>query len=62
MRTWDYDITTLGTGPAAERWELERKILYGLNGTKLNADRLRRHLPYLNIPEDRRAFLQLILT
>jgi hypothetical protein len=37
MRTWDYDITTLKNDGVAQRWLLERKILYGLNGTKLNA-------------------------
>ncbi len=61
MRMWDYDAKTLGTGDAAERWKLERMIMYGLNGEKIDAALLRKYLPTLTIPPDRRAFLELIL-
>ncbi|MBI2635953.1 hypothetical protein HYW84_01370 [Candidatus Peregrinibacteria bacterium] len=61
MHTWDYDRRTLTDDEVGQRWKLERMILYGLGGEKIDADLLRKHLPYLNIPEDRRCFLTLIL-
>lgn len=42
-------------------WRLERLINYGLNGVKLNADELKKYLPQLRIPQNRRAFLELLL-
>lgn len=61
MHLWDYDIGTLEPGEAGERWKLTRLILYGLGGEKIPPDLLRKHLPFLKIPEDRRAFLMLLL-
>jgi len=61
MHTWDYDIGTLQQGEEGERWKLTRMILYGLGGEKIPPALLRKHLAYLRIPEDRRAFLRLIL-
>ena len=61
MHTWDYDRQTLTHDEAGERWALERAILYGLGGEKLDAALLRKHLSSLNIPDDRRYFLTLIL-
>ncbi len=61
MRIWDYDPATLAQGDIAERWQLERGILYGLAGTKLNAALLKKHLPFLRIPPEHRRFLTLIL-
>lgn len=61
MHTWDYDQRTLTDDEAGQRWKLERQILYGLGDEKLDEAHLRKHLPFLNIPEDRRYFLTLIL-
>lgn len=61
MHLWDYDRRTLTDDEAGQRWKLERQIVYGLGGERINAALLRKHLPYLNIPEDRRYFLTLIL-
>ena len=65
MHNWDYDLATLGKGPEAERWMLERLILYGLNGKKIPLRLLRKHWDYLknrnNIPEERIHFLSLFL-
>ena len=61
MHLWDYDRQTLTHDDAGERWALERAILYGLNGKKLDEKLLRKHLPYLKIPDDHRYFLTLIL-
>lgn len=61
MHLWDYNPATLATGDDAERWMLERMILYGLNGKKLNATLLRKHLPHLKIPPEHRHFLTLLL-
>ncbi|HLD71326.1 MAG TPA: hypothetical protein VI873_01780 [Candidatus Peribacteraceae bacterium] len=62
MRTWDYDATTLGTNETAKRWKMERMVMYGLNGEKLDGELLRAYLPTLNIPPDHRAFLALLLS
>lgn len=60
--TWDYTAEEYEKQAAAdERWRLERLINYGLGKEKLRRDLLERHLPSLNIPEDRRAFLELLL-
>lgn len=61
MHNWEYDLTTLQEGDDAERWKLERLILYGLHGEKLPAALVRKHLPLLRIPEEHRHFLSLIL-
>ena len=65
MHNWDYDLTTLKAGPEAERWMLERMILYGLNGKKIPLNLLRKHWEYLKdcktIPEERIHFLSLFL-
>lgn len=62
MHFRDYDEATIDTGtPAGERWLLERMILYGLNGKKIPADLLRKHIHDLNIPEDHRGFLTHLL-
>lgn len=60
--TWDYDEENLKKQAAADPvWKLERLILYGLHGKKLNHKELAKHLPKLRIPEDRRAFLELLV-
>jgi hypothetical protein len=59
---WDYheqDYLKQAAGDPA--WHLERLILYGLNGSKIDRKVLEKHLPTLHIPEDRRAFLELLL-
>lgn len=61
MHIWDYDQRTLMDDDVGQRWKLERQILYGLGDEKLDEALLRKHLPYLNIPEDRRYFLMLVL-
>lgn len=59
---WDYDETEYQRQAAADpKWYLERLINYGLRGKKLERALLRRYLPELNIPADRRAFLELLL-
>lgn len=59
---WDYTTEEYCKQAAAdERWHLERLINYGLRGEKLQRDALERHLTELNIPEERREFLALLL-
>jgi len=42
-------------------WRLERFINYGFPITKLKRAELKKNLLSLNIPEDRRAFLSLLV-
>jgi hypothetical protein len=59
---WDYTAEEYEKQAAAdERWHLERLINYGLGKEKLRRGSLERHLSALNIPEERRAFLELLL-
>ena len=59
---WDYTQQEYDKQTASdERYHLERLINYGLNGQKLPRALLEKHLLELNIPEDRKAFLKLLL-
>lgn len=42
-------------------WHLERLINYGLGKEKINRETLKKYLPQLKIPEERRNFLELLL-
>ena len=60
--TWDYDTTEYQKqAKANQRRYLERSINYGLNNEKLKRELLKKYLPELNIPDDRRAFLELLI-
>lgn len=60
--TWDTANEEYAKQAAADPvWNLERRIQYGLAGTKLDRALLEKYLPKLRIPEDRRAFLELIV-
>lgn len=59
---WDYDkIEYEKQAQSDPVWHLERLINYGLGAEKLNRETLKRYLPMLKIPENRREFLNLIL-
>lgn len=59
---WDYTKTEYDKQAKADpMWRLERLINYGLNGVKLNPDELKKYLPQLRIPQNRRIFLELLL-
>jgi len=59
---WDYTETEYAKQAAADEvWRLERLINYGLGGEKLDREATKRALPLLKIPDERRAFLELIL-
>lgn len=60
--TWDYDpIEYEKQAKADERWHLERLVRYGLGTEKTKREVLEKYLHELNVPEDRRAFLELLL-
>lgn len=42
-------------------WHLERLVNYGLDGEKIDRELLKKYLPKMRIPPDRRAFLELLL-
>jgi hypothetical protein len=59
MHNWDYPKDTdFKQDPV---WYLERMINYGLNGAKLERTMVEQYLPKLNIPDDTRAFSELLL-
>lgn len=61
--TWDYDKTEYEQqADFDEVWRLERLIKYGPErGEKINKETLRKNWPKLKIPDDHRAFLELLL-
>lgn len=59
MHNWDYPKDE--NLKKDEKWHLERLLNYGLNGEKLDRALVEKHLPTLNIPENTRAFLELLL-
>jgi len=59
---WDYSKTEYQKQAKANvRWRLERMINYDLNDEKLDRKLLEKHLAELKIPENKRAFLELLL-
>ncbi|MDP2629444.1 MAG: hypothetical protein Q8P45_01955 [Candidatus Harrisonbacteria bacterium] len=60
---WDYNKTEYDKQAKKDpRWALERKILYGLaDGEKISRKELLKYIDELHIPEERRAFLKLLL-
>lgn len=59
---WDYTTTEYEKQAQADPvWHLERLINHGLGNAKLNPELLKKYLPTLHIPEDRRAALELLL-
>lgn len=60
--TWDYDKEAFQKQAQADPvWGLERLINYGDEEVKLDRTLLEKYLPQLNIPENRRAFLELLV-
>lgn len=59
---WDYTKTEYEKQKTADpKWHLERLVLYGLQGEKIRKDALKAHLQDLHIPEERKAFLELLV-
>ena len=60
--TWDYDKTEYKKQAETDPvWKLERLINYGLGGERIKKEMLEKHLAKLKIPENRRAFFELLL-
>lgn len=60
--TWDYTKKEYAKQAKADPiWLLERQINHGLQGKKLPKKLLMKHFDELKIPDDRRAFLKLLL-
>lgn len=60
--TWDYDKEAFQKQAQADPvWGLERLINYGGEEVKLDRALLEKYLPQLNISENRRAFLELLV-
>ncbi len=59
MHNWDYPKTE--RLKENKKWYLERALTYGLDGEKLNRKLVEKHLKNIKIPDDTRAFLELLL-
>lgn len=60
--TWDYATTEYQKQAKADpKWHLERMINYGLEGEKIDRKNLEKYLPELKIPDEKRAFLELLI-
>ncbi|PIR41910.1 MAG: hypothetical protein COV30_01155 [Candidatus Yanofskybacteria bacterium CG10_big_fil_rev_8_21_14_0_10_37_15] len=59
---WDYDKTEYDKQALSDpKWHLERIINYGLGEEKIDREVLKKYLAELNISDDRRAFLELLI-
>lgn len=59
---WDYDTTEYQKQAQADpKWHLERLINYGLGDEKLDKKMLEKYINELRIPDEKRAFLELLL-
>lgn len=59
---WDYDEKNYKKQAQSDpAWRLERLINHGLGDEKLDRELLKKYLPGLRIPEDRRVFLELLV-
>ena len=62
MYNWSTDTTELKKDPEKYAiWELEQLINFGLNGSVLDADKLRAYWPRLTLDPARRAYLSFLL-
>lgn len=59
MRNWDYP--KIKKTRANKMWFLERLLTYGLGHTRVRKAEVKRALPRLRIPDDTRAFLELLI-
>jgi hypothetical protein len=60
--TWDYtDHAFAKQAQADNLWFLERKINYEEDGVRLDRYLVKTHFDRLRIPDDRKAFLALLL-
>ena len=60
--TWDYDKNEYQKqAKVDEKWHLERLLNYGLDGEQIDRKNLEKYWSELKIPDDRRAFLELLL-
>ncbi len=60
--SWDYTKDNYDRQAAADPvWNLERLIGHDLGNKRLDRKLLMKHFEKLKIPEDRKAFLELIL-
>jgi len=62
MYNWSVNEEELKKHPRQyKRWRLEQLINFGLDGEKIPAAELQKHLPYLHLDPSRRRFLTLLL-
>ncbi len=62
MYNWSVDTTELKKDPERyAMWELEQLINFGLNGSLLDAGKLRAYWSRLNLDPSRKAYLSFLL-
>ncbi len=60
MHNWDYP-KTIEAEPHNEKWRMERLLTFGLTNEKIDRVALERNFHSLAMPDDTRAFLELLL-
>lgn len=61
MHNWSTDTTKFVDDEAREVWELEQSINYGLNGKKIDRQKLVKYFSKLSLDIHRRRFIELLL-
>lgn len=62
MYNWSIDLRKLNKdAKAAAIWKMEQAINFGLNGTKINKDQIKKHWKKLHLDSTRKKFLKFLL-
>lgn len=62
MYNWNIDLNKLNKDPkAAALWKIEQAVNFGLNGTKIDKNQLKKHWKKLHIDPARKRFLKFLL-
>jgi len=61
MYNWSTDTTKFKSVEQKIIWELEQMINFGLSGSRLNREKLKKYWNKLNLDPDRKRFLEFII-
>lgn len=61
MYNWSTDTTKFKSAEQKTIWELEQMVNFGLAGSRLNKEKLKKYWNKLNLDPDRKRFLEFII-